>query len=259
MVSPPKPRGHAPAIVLDNAAHDYVFRDRPPITVGPALLEVERGEFVAIVGPDACGKSTLLKMIAGLLEVTEGGIRVDGETVKAAERGIGLVFREPALVEWRTTLGNVLLEAELRNLDVSLYEARARGLLALVGLSGYEDRRPHELPADAAQRVAICRALVHEPGLLLLDDPFGKMDPIRRQRLAHDLQYLPLAPSATVVLATSWASEAVLLADRVAVLSSRGQVLKSLLVELPRPRLLDKDTTAKIAEYCTVIYTYLEA
>jgi NitT/TauT family transport system ATP-binding protein len=201
---------------------------------------VPTGAFVAIVGPSGCGKSTLLRLIAGLLPATSGAIRVGGQEVTGPVTGLGIVFQKPVLLDWRTVLGNVLLQIELRGLRVADHLDRARGLLAAVGLAEFHDRYPHELSGGMQQRAAIVRALIHDPPLLLMDEPFGALDALTREQMRIDLEALWLAQRKTVVFITHSIDEAVLLADRVIVLSLRpGRIETTVEVDVPRPRGLD--------------------
>jgi len=203
-------------------------------------LEVGEGEFLAIVGPSGCGKSTLLRLVAGLIPASAGQIEVDGHAVAGPETGLGIVFQKPILLEWRTVLGNVLLQAEMRRLDVRAHEERARGLLAAVGLEDFEDRYPHELSGGMQQRAAIARALVHDPPLLLMDEPFGALDALTREQMRIDLEELWLTTRKTVLFITHSIDEAVLLADRVVVMSPRpGRIERIIGIDLARPRGLE--------------------
>ena len=157
---------------------------------GPSDLHVAPGEFVSLLGPSGCGKSTLMLMIAGLLERTDGEIFVDGELVDAPRTDVGIMFQDSTLVPWRSVRGNVELQLELRGLDVSAYRDRIDDLLHSVHLDGFEDRSPYELSGGMQQRAALCQAIVHEPGTLLLDEPLGKLDAMTRERIRADLQDL---------------------------------------------------------------------
>src|SRR4029077_7007510 len=191
-------------------------------------LTVPRGEFVAIVGPSGCGKSTLLRIIAGLLRHTSGSVLLDGREVTGAQTDLGIVFQSPVLLEWRNILGNVMLQLELRGLDPKDYAARAHELLGKVGLSEFHDRRPRELSGGMRQRAAIVRALIHDPPLLLMDEPFGALDALTREQMRIDLEELWMQTGKTVLFITHSIDEAGLLADRVIEMSPRpgriGQV-----------------------------------
>ncbi len=203
-------------------------------------LGVASGEFVAVVGPSGCGKSTLLRMIAGLHPATEGEIRVAGRRVDRPQTDVGVVFQSPVLLEWRNAIDNVLVQVELRGLDPRAYRERALELLAQVGLAEFADRYPHELSGGMRQRVAIARALIHDAPLLLMDEPFGALDALTREQMRLDLEALWLATRKTVVFITHSIDEAVLLADRVLVMSPRpGRIERALSIALPRPRGLE--------------------
>ena len=217
-------------------------------------LRVELGEFLAVVGPSGCGKSTLLRLIAGLIPPSTGRITIDGRTVAGPETQLGIVFQKPVLLEWRTVLGNVLLQAEMRRLDAGAYVERARRLLSAVGLEDFEDRYPHELSGGMQQRAAIVRALIHDPSLLLMDEPFGALDALTREQMRIDLEELWLSTQKTVVFITHSIDEAVLLADRVLVMSPRpGRIEKIIDVDLPRPRGLEARALAKFDDAVAAI------
>jgi len=200
-------------------------------------LTVTEGEFVAIVGPSGCGKSTLLRIIAGLLRHTSGSVLLDGKEVTGAQTGLGIVFQSPVLLEWRNVLENVLLQLELRDIDPKPYVPRARELLAKVGLAEFHDRRPRELSGGMRQRAAIVRALIHDPPLLLMDEPFGALDALTREQMRIDLEELWMQTAKTVLFITHSIDEAVLLADRVVVMSPRpGRIEQVYEIALPRPR-----------------------
>lgn len=240
----------------------YRFRPAFPQlpAVGPVSLIIRDQEFVSLVGPDSCGSNTLIRMIAGITPLTSGEIRVHDMSVRTPLRDAGLAFSRPLLLAWRTVLGNVLLAAELRRLNPEESAARAKRLLAAVGLANASDQKPYALPPSDRQRVAICRALVHDPGLLLMDDPMHGMDALVLEDFAADIQRLWLARPVTTVLATSQISEAVVLSDRICVMSAAPcRLLQDIPVDLPRPRRLDKETTPRHADYCSRIRTLFQA
>ena len=205
--------------------------------VSPVDLTVAEGEFVAIVGPSGCGKSTLLRMVSGLIPVSEGEIRAGGKSVHGPVTELGIVFQQPVLLEWRTALGNVLFQVEMRGQRAEPFRARAMELLEQVGLKDFAQSYPHALSGGMRQRVAIARALVHDPGLLLMDEPFGALDALTREQMRIDLEALWLQRRMTVLFVTHSVDEAVLLADRVVVMSPRpGKVDQVLTIDIPRPR-----------------------
>jgi NitT/TauT family transport system ATP-binding protein len=203
-------------------------------------LEIADGEFVAIVGPSGCGKSTLLRLVAGLVPVSSGSISVFGKKIVGPLHEVGIVFQQPILLDWRTVLGNVLFQIDMRGLDVRKHEPRARDLLQQVGLADFADKRPYELSGGMKQRTAIARALVHEPPLLMMDEPFGALDALTREQMRLDLERLWMATRKTVLFITHSIDEAVLLADRVVVMSPRpGRIERIIDVGMPRPRGFD--------------------
>jgi NitT/TauT family transport system ATP-binding protein len=200
-------------------------------------LCVADNEFVTLVGPSGCGKTTLLRMLAGLVLPTRGTIRMDGQEVTGPSQEIGLVFQAPVLMPWRTVLDNVLLPVEILRLDRERYRPRALELLELVGLKGFEAQYQRELSGGMQQRVSLCRALVTDPRVLLMDEPFGALDAMTREVLSWELLRIWEGYRKTVVFVTHSIPEAVLLADRVVVMTPRpGRVAEVLAVELPRPR-----------------------
>ena len=200
-------------------------------------LAVRPGEFVSIVGPSGCGKSSLLKLVAGLLVPTSAEVCVMGERVRRPPEGIGMVFQSPVLLQWRRVLGNVLFPAEVLGRPRAEALAGARRLISLVGLDGFEHRYPFELSGGMQQRVAICRALIHDPAILLMDEPFGALDAMTREQMSFELQRVSTEMRKTVLFVTHSIPEAVLLSDVVVVISARpGRVLDTYRIALPRPR-----------------------
>ena len=200
-------------------------------------LTVGDRQFVTIVGPSGCGKSTLLRLISGLIPATSGEVDVRGRRVTAPITDVGMVFQSPVLMPWRTTLDNILFVAEMRGESGSQYKARALELIGLAGLAGFEQRRPHELSGGMQQRVAICRALLLNPPLILMDEPFGALDVITRERMGFELEKIWNVTKTTVIFVTHSISESVLLSDRIIVMSARpGRIVQTFDVDLPRPR-----------------------
>ena len=227
------------SVAVDVLGAAKTFGDGPAAVhaFGPLDLEIEAGSFVALLGPSGCGKSTLLLMIAGLLGGSAGEIRLAGRPVGGPQTDIGIVFQSHALVDWRDVLGNVLLQTDLRGLPRASYQDRARELLRSVGLEPFAARRPYELSGGMQQRTAFCRALVHDPPLVLMDEPLGALDAMTREQLRADLERLWLATGKTVILVTHSIEEAVQLADKVVVISPRpGRIVREIRVDLPRPR-----------------------
>jgi NitT/TauT family transport system ATP-binding protein len=210
---------------------------------------VRRQEFVCVVGPSGCGKTTLLRLLAGLLRPTEGQVVFEGQRLERPRRRIGFVFQQANLMPWRTAAANIGLPLELQGLPRIEVEARARALVELVGLEGFEASYPRDLSGGMAQRVAIARALIHEPDLLLLDEPFGSLDALTRERMTAELMRIWQARTKTVVMVTHSIPEAILLADRVLALSPRpGQLRLDLAIPLPRPRDLSMTYTHGFGE-----------
>ncbi|MBL8384529.1 MAG: ABC transporter ATP-binding protein [Burkholderiales bacterium] len=223
---------------IDGVSKAYETREGEDLLALDRIdLEIRAGEFVAVVGPSGCGKSTLLSMLAGLIRATSGTIRIDGAPLTGPHPGAGVVFQSDHLLYWRTVLDNVLLPIEIKRRPLAGYAARAEELLAQVGLAGFSAKMPSELSGGMRQRVAICRALIQEPGLLLMDEPFGALDALTREQLIMDLQTMWLAVGNTVLFITHGIDEAIFLADRVIVMSPRpGRIDLDLAIDIPRPR-----------------------
>jgi NitT/TauT family transport system ATP-binding protein len=205
-------------------------------------LEVAKGEFVAVVGRSGCGKSTLLRLVAGLLAPTSGKVYVDGAPITRPRRDISMMFQRPALLPWRSVLDNVLLPAEIFGWRKAEFQQRARELLAMVGLEAFERRLPHELSGGMQQRVSLCRSLLVQPQVMLMDEPFSALDALTRQELSVELQRIHMDHAATILFVTHSIDEAVLLADRVVVLTERpGTVREIITVDIPRPRTLGRN------------------
>ena len=226
-----------PAIAVQDLAKVYATRDGPLSALDSVSFEVAETEFVAVVGRSGCGKTTMLKILAGLVGKTSGTVRVDGVEVSRPVRDAGIVFQAPTLLPWRTVLDNVLLPAELLRLEPGPARRWAHELLELVGLGGFERRLPRELSGGMQQRAAISRALIHDPRLLLLDEPFGALDALTREEMNLELLRIWSERKKTSVLITHSITEAVFLADRVIVMTPRpGRIAAIVPVTLPRPR-----------------------
>jgi NitT/TauT family transport system ATP-binding protein len=243
-------RSAAPAIEIRNVSRIYRTSDKRPLLAVQAVdLEIPAGQFVSILGPSGCGKSTLLMMIAGLLSATSGSLSIDGRTVGGPYTAAGIVFQRDVLLEWRTVLDNLLLQPEMRGLPVGNYRARAHELLEMVGLNGFERRYPAELSGGMRQRVAICRALMLQPSLLLMDEPFGALDALTRDQMQIELQHY-LGSGTTVVFITHNLEEAIFLSDQVVVMTPRpGTIQARFEIELPRPRRVMMKDEALFDEY----------
>ena len=203
-------------------------------------LEVGENEFVTLVGPSGCGKSTLLKLVSGLIPVTGGRIHIRDQAVHEPFPDVGFVFQQPVLLPWRSVLDNVLFSVEMLGLDPRQYRKPAGDLLELTGLAGFESRYPRELSGGMQQRVAICRALLPDPSLLLMDEPFGALDAMTREEMSLELLRIWEERRKTILFVTHSIPEAILLADRVVVMTPRpGRIARVLSVDLPRPRTMD--------------------
>ena len=221
---------------------DRVCKIYPALTgsveaIADVSLDVREGEFVSLLGASGCGKSTLLALGAGLLTASSGQVRLGGRVVDRPQTEIGIVFQEPTLLEWRTVLDNIMLQAEIRRLDRQTYLRRSHQLIEMSGLSGFERRLPFELSGGMQQRVAICRALVHDPQVLFMDEPFGALDALTREAMAGELERIWMETHKTVLFVTHSVPEAVQLSDRIMVLTPRPSRLQRVLrIDLPRPR-----------------------
>ncbi|MFF8841214.1 ABC transporter ATP-binding protein [Streptomyces sp. NPDC015127] len=225
------------AVSLKDVAVRFRTKNRDVTALKDIDLEVPMGQFVAIVGPSGCGKSTLLKLVAGLLAPSSGEVLLGGERVRGPRHDIGYVFQRAALLEWRSARRNILLQAEMRRMPAQAGRRRADELIAMTGLSGFEDALPHELSGGMQQRVALCRALLHEPPVLLMDEPFGALDALTREQMNTELHRIWRETGTTVLLVTHSISEACYLADRVVVMSPRpGTVTEIIDVGLPAER-----------------------
>jgi len=228
----------------------YGAGDNAIVALENISFTVGDGEFLAVVGPSGCGKSTLLKILAGLQPASEGQAFLRGTRIDGARKDIGVVFQSPVLFPWRSVLGNVLLPAHVQRLKKAEMTRRGLDLLKLVGLSGFENRYPRELSGGMQQRVALVRALLHDPSLLLMDEPFGALDAMTREAMNVELQRIWLERRKTVVFITHSTAEAVFLADRVIVMTPRpGRISDTLPIALPRPRSLDVVNTESFGAY----------
>jgi NitT/TauT family transport system ATP-binding protein len=250
-----------PLLSVAGVTKEYETRE------GDRLLALDRvalsladGEFVSVVGPSGCGKSTLLKIIAGIEPPTDGTIMYRGQVVRRPQRGMGVVFQTPVLLPWLTVLGNVLLPIRVLRLPRGPAEERARSLLALVGLSGFEGKYPSELSGGMQQRVGIARSLSHDPGVLLMDEPFGALDALTRERMSLELQKIWMAHRKTVFFITHSIMESVFLSDRVLVMSARpGQFIAEFTIPFARPRTFELTTNSEFNAFVARIRDLLGA
>jgi NitT/TauT family transport system ATP-binding protein len=225
-------------IRLDGVEKTYRTRRGDLVhAVADITLDVGENEFVTLVGPSGCGKSTLLKLVAGLVPVTRGAIHIRNEAVREPFPDVGFVFQQPVLLPWRSVLDNVLFSVEMLGLEPRQYRKPAGDLLELTGLGGFETKYPRELSGGMQQRVAICRALLPDPSLLLMDEPFGALDAMTREEMSLELLRIWEERRKTILFVTHSIPEAILLADRVVVMTPRpGRIARVLTVDLPRPR-----------------------
>ncbi len=240
----------APAIEVRGLTKAYRLQHEGLVqALDRVSFSVEEGEFICLAGPSGCGKSTLLKILAGIVPYSTGEIAIQGQSPEMATSRFGLVFQSPVLLPWRNVLQNTMLPAEVFNLDRGQAERHARELLAMVGLSGFESSYPAELSGGMQQRCAITRALLHDPSILFMDEPFGALDALTRDTMNLELQRIWHESRKTVFLITHSISEAVFLADRVLVMSARpGRIVDDIRIALPRPRSLDVMTTTAFGE-----------
>jgi NitT/TauT family transport system ATP-binding protein len=248
-----------PFIHLAGVRKVYRTRGVEFLAVSEATFDVDDGELVALVGPSGCGKTTLLKILAGLHSYESGQVRI-GSTKQPfdAARDIGMVFQQPLLLKWRRILDNVLLPAEILGLPLAASRERARHLLALVGLSGAEQKYPYELSGGMQQRAAIARALIHDPKLILMDEPFGALDAMTREKMNLEVLRIWQEARKTIVFVTHGITEAVFLGTRVIVLTAGpARMADNFRVELPHPRTLDMKTGELFGDYTRRIYHLL--
>jgi NitT/TauT family transport system ATP-binding protein len=224
-------------VVIDGASVRFATPAGPLQAIDGCSLTIPRGSLTVIIGPNGCGKSTLLRLIAGLIAPDAGSVEIGGVSPRAGDRRVGLAFQQPRLVPWRSTLDNVALPLELDGVPASQRRGLAGEALERVGLAGAADLRPRELSGGMAQRAALARALITDPAVLLLDEPFSALDALTRETFDAELQRLWLERRRTVVLVTHSVPEAVALGDRVAVMTPRpGRISRVVDVDLQRPR-----------------------
>jgi NitT/TauT family transport system ATP-binding protein len=235
-------------IRIDGVAKTYVTADGPVESLKPLSFEIRESEFMSVVGPSGCGKSTLLKLIAGLLPVSAGEIVLNGRRVDGPPDNVGIVFQSPVLLAWRSVLDNVMLQIELRGLDRRAYGVKAEALLDMVGLTEFQRKFPWQLSGGMQQRASIARALVHDPAVLLMDEPFGALDAMTREKMNLELQRIWAETKKTVLFITHSIPESIFLSDRVLVMSERpGRIAAIYAVPLPRPRTLSMMGTPEFA------------
>ena len=230
-------------IQIENVSKIYRTQENEFVpAIAEVSLEVKEKEFVTLVGPSGCGKSTILKLVSGLIPVTGGTIRVREQLVQEPFPDVGFVFQQPVLLPWRTVLGNILFSIEMLGKKEKEFGNRAGDLIKLAGLEGFENKYPRELSGGMQQRVAICRALIHDPSLLLMDEPFGALDAMTREEMSFELLRIWEERRKTILFVTHSIPEAILLADRVVVMTPRpGKIERIFEIDLPRPRVYEME------------------
>jgi NitT/TauT family transport system ATP-binding protein len=247
------------AVCVAKVSKRYISRKTAVHAVENVSLTVGAGEFVSIVGPSGCGKSTLLNMVAGLVSSPEGTIEVLGKRVTGPVTELGIVFQQHLLLPWRTVLQNVMLQIEVRHRRKSDYVDRARQLLDRVGIADFADRFPDELSGGMNQRAAICRALIHDPELLIMDEPFGALDAMTRDQMGLDFHRLSRKEGKSVLFVTHSISEAIFLSNKVIVMSARpGHVVATIPIELGRERHLNIREEPEFTKYARQIRELFE-
>ncbi len=247
-------------IRLDGVRKVYHTQDRDILAVSDVTMEVQEGEFVSLVGPSGCGKSTVLKILADLIQADGGSVRIGSPDARFdPSRDIGMVFQQALLLKWRRIIDNVLLPAEIIGLPMRESRERARDLLAMVGLQGFEDRYPYELSGGMQQRAAIARALIHDPKLVLMDEPFGALDALTREKMNLEMLRIWSESGKTVLFVTHSIQEAVFLASRCAVLTAGpARMADNFVIDLPYPRTFAMKTGEAFGAYTRRIYELLD-
>jgi NitT/TauT family transport system ATP-binding protein len=255
-LSPPS----KPLVSVNAVQKTYFARQSSVQAVASASLDVARGEFVSLLGPSGCGKSTLLMMIAGLEQPTAGSISLADVPVAKPRRDIGIIFQDPTLLPWKSVLENVLFPIHILKLPLGQYRDRAHELLKMVGLTGFEYKKPAELSGGMRQRVAICRALIHDPEILLMDEPFSALDAITRDQMNVALSEILETYRKTVIFVTHSIREAAFLSDRVVVMGGRpSTIILDLKMPFGRPRRFEIEETQEFTQVCRQLRLTIEA
>jgi NitT/TauT family transport system ATP-binding protein len=245
-------KAHTASLRVNSVGITYPASQGPVEALRDVTFDVPPGAFVSVVGPSGCGKTTLLKLIAGLLSPTYGEIHLGGERILRPRRDIGIVFQKPTLLPWKNVLENVLVPIRAMRLNVKVKRDSALSLLKMTGLDGFEGNYPHELSYGMQQRVGIARGLIHDPVLLLMDEPFAALDALTRESMSDELQRIWMATGKSVLFVTHSIAEAVYLSDHIVVMSPRpGRVLRVIEVDLPRPRTAIMIDARRFAEIST--------
>ncbi len=232
----------------------YKTRDGDVESLKPLDFQIRTGEFISVVGPSGCGKSTLLKMVAGLLPITSGKLTLSGRPIVGPQKDVGIVFQSAVLLAWRSVLDNILLQAEMRRMPMGPARQKALELIKMAGLAGFEEKYPWQLSGGMQQRASICRALLHDPTVLLMDEPFGALDAMTREKMNLELRRIWDQSQKTVMLITHSISEAIFLSNRVIVMSERpGSIAAIYDIDLPRERSLDMMGSPEFSAYAKKI------
>jgi NitT/TauT family transport system ATP-binding protein len=245
------PASSSPVLSATNLCVTYTGERGRTHALDGVDLAIREGEFVSLLGPSGCGKSTLLRVACGLLPPTSGAMELRGQKISGPTSNIGIVFQQPTLLPWKSVVENVLVPCDILGHPRGRTKPRALELLQLMGLASFTDHYPGELSGGMQQRVGLARSLVHDPDLLLMDEPFAALDALTREQIALELQALWLRQTKSVMFITHSIPEAVFLSDRIVVLSRRpGRVIRELNIDLPRPRSLDTMRTAQFGNTC---------
>ncbi|MEN9885871.1 MAG: hypothetical protein RL758_449 [Pseudomonadota bacterium] len=249
-----------PRLSIDRLTVTYASARGPLTALQELSFQVDEGEFVAVLGPSGCGKSTLLNIASGLLTPSKGRVAIQGDSVTSPRRDVGIVFQQPTLLPWKTVLENVLVPMQAMGLAVAPHMARAKELIRLVRLDGFENHYPYELSGGMQQRVGIARGFMHDPQLLLMDEPFAALDAMTREHMTDELQAMWMQSGKSVLFITHSIPEAVYLADRVVVLSARpGTVLDVVDVPIARPRRLETLGSPEFNAICNRLRAFFRA
>jgi NitT/TauT family transport system ATP-binding protein len=250
---------HDPLVSVTDVQKTYFTRQAPVQAVASASVNVARGEFVSLLGPSGCGKSTLLMMIAGLEQPTGGSILLGGSEVRKPRRDIGVIFQDATLLPWKSAIENVLFPVRILKLPMEVHRQRAQELLNMVGLSGFEHKKPSQLSGGMRQRVSICRALIHDPDILLMDEPFSALDAITRDQMNVALSEILETYKKTVIFVTHSIREAAFLSDRVVVMGGRpSTIMLDMKMPFQRPRRFEIEETPEFARVCRKLRLTIE-
>ncbi len=253
-------RANGTLISVDRLDKTYISRERTEVeALADVGFHIAPGEFVSLVGPSGCGKSTLLRILGGLIPPTSGSVLFRGEPVVHHKKDIGIVFQNAVLLPWRTVLQNIMLPVIVRHLDRAVHHRKAFELLAMTGLEGFVNKYPNELSGGMQQRVSIARALVYDPSILLMDEPFGALDAMTREHMNVELLRIWRESRKTVFFITHSIPEAVFLSDRVLAMSPRpGRIVREVRIGLPRPRELEMMVTKEFGDHLRDIRSFFD-